>query len=144
MSLGNVDGKMYLLYENICTIRTKLKITKSEENAIMWISIFIVKNYIKYWYTVRNVNEAPINDIKLIHILNEYNSMIKKIANVCLLKFLNQLWCLNEECAVFAIFDQTAFEIWKKWLINSLNTKNESNWHQEWKTNFYREQKNYV
>jgi hypothetical protein len=90
----------------IFLLRIKLKITKTEENAIVRISAFIVKNYIKYWYTVINVREAPFNYINLIRTLNEYKSDDKKIADSCLSKFLNHLSYLNEECAVFALFDE--------------------------------------
>jgi hypothetical protein len=55
----------------IFLLRTELKITKTEENAIVRISAFIVKNHIKYWYTVTNVSEAPFSDINLIRTLNE-------------------------------------------------------------------------
>ena len=58
----------------IFLLGTELKITKTEENAILQISAFIVKNYIKYWYTITNNSEAPFNDINLIRTLNEYKS----------------------------------------------------------------------
>jgi len=99
----------------IFLLRTELKITKTEENAIVRISAFIVKNYIKYWFTVTNVSEAPFNDINLIRTLNEYKSDDKKIADACLSKFLNHLFYLNEECAVFAIFDERiSYDVRKK------------------------------
>jgi len=93
----------------IFLLRTELTITRTEETAIVRIGAFIVKNYIKYWFTVTNVSEAPFNDINLIHTLNEYKSDDKKIADI------NK----NINCVYVNISKSFMIDIWNMLYISS-------------------------
>ncbi|KAF0753111.1 Uncharacterized protein FWK35_00015281 [Aphis craccivora] len=93
----------------ILLLRTELTITRTEETAIVRIGAFIVKNYIKYWFTVTNVSEAPFNDINLIHTLNEYKSDDKKIADI------NK----NINCVYVNITTSFMIDIWNMLYISS-------------------------
>lgn len=90
----------------IFLFRNQFKLTKLEESALERICTFIIKIYIISWSTATNVSEAPYNDFKLIQRLNQYKKDDMKIAEACLLKFLNHLWYMNKECLCFSIFDE--------------------------------------
>lgn len=90
----------------IFLLRLDFKITKEEEIALGRICTFIIKNYIKWWSTVTNVSEAPLNYFNFIRSLNAYNKDVKIIAEACLSKFLNHLWYFNEKCIAFSVFDE--------------------------------------
>jgi len=90
----------------IFLLRLEFKLTKTEENAICRVCAFIIKIYIKSWFTATNVSEAPLNDIDLIRRLFEYSIDDEHIATSCLTKFLNHLWYLSNECMAFSIFDE--------------------------------------
>lgn len=88
----------------IFLLRLEFNFSKTEENAICRVSAFIIKIYIKSWFTATNVSEAPLNDIDLIRRLLAYSIDDEHIATSCLIKFLNHLWYLSNECMAFSIF----------------------------------------
>ena len=86
--------------------RREFKLTKKEERALVRICAFIVSIYVRPWSTATNVSEAPLNDIDLLRTLNSYKDYDKKMADVCIDKFSNHLWYLNEDIIAFSFFDQ--------------------------------------
>jgi len=50
--------------------------------------------------------EASLNDINFLKKLIAYKIDDKLVAEKAINKFINHLWYLNEECAVFSIFDE--------------------------------------
>lgn len=83
----------------------QFKISKGEKKAIQSICCFIIKCYTQSWFTATEALQAPLNDIKLLMRLNSYKNDDKIIADIAINKFINHLWYLNEECAVFTLYD---------------------------------------
>jgi len=80
----------------------QFKITTREQNSLDENCCFIVKCYIQEWITAPNPVTAPMNDLLFLKKLKNYNG---KLGEVAIRKCINHLWYLNEECAVFSIFD---------------------------------------
>jgi len=80
----------------------QFKITTREQNSLDEVCCFIVKCYIQEWITAPNPVTAPMNDLLFLKKLKNYNG---KLGEVAIRKCINHLWYLNEECAVFSIFD---------------------------------------
>lgn len=64
----------------------------------------------------------PLNNVFFIRALYKYKTNNKKIAELCLSKFLNLLQYLNEECLKFSVFNKKILlDIQKKLLVNLQN-----------------------
>jgi len=90
----------------IYLFRQQFKLTYKEEKALRRICCFIIKCYAEAWFSAPNAIEAPLNDINFLKKLIAYKIDDKLVAEKAINKFINHLWYLNEECAVFSIFDE--------------------------------------
>ena len=81
----------------------QFQISTKEKKSLEDICSFIVECYIQVWISAPDIITAPINDIMFLKKLLNYNN--NKLGEVALKKFINHLWYLNEECAVFSLFD---------------------------------------
>ena len=79
----------------------QFKMTTREQNSLDEVCCFIVKCYIQEWITAPNPVTAPMNDMLFLNKPKNYNGKLE----VAIRKCINHLWYLNEECAVFSIFD---------------------------------------
>jgi len=87
--------------------RTEFKLSKLEENSLFQITSFIVKCYVIYWIYAVEAASAPLNDIKFLRELKKYEEIDKNVSEVAISKFINHLYYLTEECAAFALFDES-------------------------------------
>jgi len=81
----------------------QFQISTKEKKSLEDICSFIVECYIQVWISAPDIITAPINDIMFLKKLLNYNN--NKLGEVALKKCKNHLWYLNEECAVFSLFD---------------------------------------
>jgi len=78
--------KMYMF-------RSQFKLKSEVLEGLKTFNVFIVKVYIKYWFTSPNAANAPTNDLNFISDLKTYeNKTIAKIALEC---FSCHLWYLS-------------------------------------------------
>jgi len=87
--------------------RTEFKLSTLEEKSLFQITSFIVKCYVIYWIYAVEAASAPLNDIKFIRELKKYEEIDKNVSEVAISKFINHLYYLTEECAAFALFDES-------------------------------------
>jgi len=87
--------------------RTEFKLSKLEEKSLFQITSFIVKCYVIYWIYAVEAASAPLNDIKFLRELKKYEEIDKNLSEVAISKFINHLYYLTEECAAFALFDES-------------------------------------
>ena len=81
-----------IYYLKIYTFRLQFELKPEVLEGLKTFNIFIVKVYIKYWFTSPNAASAPINDLNFINYLKVYeNKTIAKIALDC---FSLHLWYL--------------------------------------------------
>lgn len=91
------------LFQNECT---KLKLfTAQEMMGFIRFNIFVIKCYLKYWFTCSLAAYAPLNDLKLIKDLKEFRQLDRPITDAVLGKLSNHLWYLGDILVGFAFFD---------------------------------------
>lgn len=90
--------KMYMF-------QSQFKLTQREKNAMKGFIIFVIRLYIKAWFTSTKAIEAPYNDMLFLKNLSEYEAIDKTISTHTVKKFCNHLWYLSSECIAFSLFD---------------------------------------
>lgn len=85
------------------------------------LTLFIVKVYARYWFTVPSAVSAPRNDLDFLKKLVAYNSVNSKISKNTVEKFLRHLWYLSEELVCLAFFDKSVSDKVKKSMVKSLS-----------------------
>ena len=66
---------------------------------------FIVKLYIKAWYTAPFAHLAPYQDLLFFKKLILFKEINREIADAAVLKFKNHMWYLSAEASALAFFD---------------------------------------
>jgi len=97
-------------------------LTKKEEKSLLDLIIFIVKCYIKYWFSSPKAHEAPLNDIEFLRQLYDYRKINKNISDITVGKIINHLYYLNEETVAFSIFDDRIDYETKKLMVKKMFT----------------------
>jgi len=83
--------------------RSQFEIKPEVLEGLKTFNVFIVKVYIKYWFTSPNTASAPINDFNFINDLKAYeNKTIAKIALDC---FSRHLLYLSPTLVGLSFFD---------------------------------------
>lgn len=77
-----------------------------EEIRLTQFVIFVVKIYMKQWYTCYNAVESPVNDLKFMIALKNYRQCNDEIARSCEEVLSRHLWYLGERMVGLAFFDQ--------------------------------------
>lgn len=90
----------------IFLLRDTFPLKSKERESLAIICVFIVKIYIKIWFTAASPVKAPNCDFQLIKSLHDFQIDSKKISEAALNKILNHLWSLNPENCVMALFDE--------------------------------------
>ena len=98
MAKGIYCFKMLLFYQ-------LLKLSIIEKRGLQEICCFIVKCYLEACICAPDPITAPLNDIIFLKKLVDYTKHNKQIGEVAIKKCINHLWYLNDECAVFSLFD---------------------------------------
>lgn len=107
----------------IFLFRTEFRLTKREENGIREICIFLVKLYIKAWYTSTNAIAAPLQDLNFIKDTIKYSEIDPDISNVVLNKMSNHLWYIDVTTVGLALFDTNVPFSEKRKMVEKLNSK---------------------
>lgn len=108
----------------IYIFRQEFKLTRTEEQSLADICIFIVKVYVKAWFTVPYAARAPGHDLQFLKDLYEYKSIDPAVSQVAFTKFANHLWYLTPELSATAFFDDSvSTEMKKKMVIELYRTE---------------------
>lgn len=82
--------KMYLF-------RKQYMMTETEETSIRDVCIFVVKYYVKYWFSCTSATIAPRQDLNFIHDMIMYMECEPDVAKAAIAKICNHLWYLSDE-----------------------------------------------
>lgn len=91
----------------IYMFREQFRLTIRETNSIRAICQFIVRLYVKAWFTAPLAVNAPNFDLKFLIDLHTYRDLDKDISSVAVKKMCDHLWYLSEEAAGLSFFDET-------------------------------------
>lgn len=98
MGKGIYAFKIYLF-------REQFALTVQESNGLRDICIFLVRLYVKAWFTCTNAIRAPNQDLNFLKDSSAYTSTDPKVAKAVLFKWKNHLWYLAPETVALAFFD---------------------------------------
>lgn len=87
----------------IYLFRKQFKLTKTEEKGLRDICIFLIRLYIKAWFTAPLAIKAPNQDFNFLKNLSSYYD--NEVAQTALKKICGHLWYLNDENIALAFFD---------------------------------------
>ena len=111
----------------IWLFRSQFKLTAKEESGLSDICIFVVRLYVKAWFTASNAAAAPANDLQFLKDLVAYEAVNPKIGKVSADKFGSHLWYLSEELVGLSLFDDHISHQEKSAIIKAIqdNTAND-------------------
>ena len=89
----------------IFIFRHEFKLTKKEYNGLLQVSIFIVRFYVKYWFTSSNIVMSPFNDLKFLQSMISYKAENSLVSKAALEKLVRHLWYVTDEMTALALFD---------------------------------------
>lgn len=85
--------------------KSQFHLTAREENAMRDFLVFVIRFYVKAWFTCTKAVEAPYNDMTFLKGICDYET-VDKILSVAVSKtFSNHLWYMSSECIAFSLFD---------------------------------------
>ncbi|KAL4148952.1 hypothetical protein QTP88_003082 [Uroleucon formosanum] len=91
----------------IFLFRSQYNISDLSKKAIGEICVFIIKFYVKAWFTCPLPNKAPNQDLQFIKDMKLYEAFDREISRVSIQKLCNHLWYLTEETAALSFFDNS-------------------------------------
>lgn len=98
MSKAIYSLKMYLF-------RNEFKMNASTKKALRDVCIFIIKIYVKNWFSCQVATKAPQSDLNLLKNLYKYRNFDEAVSKIALTKLLKHLWYLSPEALGFSFFD---------------------------------------
>lgn len=107
--------------------RKQFEISKTDVKALREICVFLILFYIERWFTAPDVTQAPYGDFRLFQNLLAYKKIHLRIASAALEKLCLHFWYLHEHLAVLALFDPSVSREQKLKMVDSLKTKDSSN-----------------
>lgn len=103
--------------------RKQLLLSTSEKKTLKNTSIFIMKFYIKAWFSAPLAIKAPNNDLKLLQGIIGYKSIDKKTSDAARSKLANHLWYCSEELVALALFDEDVTDEVKAKMVRAMFEK---------------------
>jgi hypothetical protein len=92
----------------LCLFRRQLSpsLTATEANGLLRVAVFIVRVYVKVWFSAPDTVAAPRNDLQLLKDLKAYEQVNKKVALAAQVRFQFHSWYLTEVNVGLALFDE--------------------------------------
>lgn len=105
----------------IYLFRAQFNLTARELNGIRAICEFIVRLYVKVWFSAPLAALAPNLDFNLLIQLHSYSRIDKDISRVAVKKMCGHLWYLSAEAVGLAFFDPNISIDVKRKMVQSIN-----------------------
>jgi len=106
----------------IWMFRRQFVLTEVEETGIWNICNFVMRIYVKAWFTAPSAISAPRLDLHFAKQLVKYKEENVTISSVALKKLLGHLWYLSEELVALSFFDNEISSETKRKMIRNLDT----------------------
>lgn len=119
MSKAIYSLKMYLF-------REQLDFTSEEEEKLKDVCVFIVKLYLKAWFTVPFAHKAPKLDLDFAKQVIKFKEIDSVISKAVMEKIKNHLWYFTSENAALALFDDEVSVDEKREMVTALAKENSS------------------
>jgi len=110
----------------IFLFRSQYNISDLTKKAIGEICVFIIKFYVKAWFTCPLPNKSPNQDLQFIKDMKLYEVFDREISRVSIQKLCNHLWYLTEEAAALSFFDDSIPLEVKRQMVKALKKKRQN------------------
>jgi hypothetical protein len=89
----------------IYLFRAQFRLSARELSGLRSFNVFVIRLYLKAWYTCRCPASGPRNDLNMLKKFVEYKSTNESIARVAIKSLSAHLWYLSEPLVGLAFFD---------------------------------------
>jgi len=89
----------------IFLFRSQFKLTAREHLGLQRFTVFVMKVYLKAWFTCQCATSAPRNDLSLLRNIEAYKVLDAPVATAALKSFSSHLWYISETLIGLAFFD---------------------------------------
>lgn len=89
--------------------------------ALRIFNVFVVKVYLKYWFTCELPTQAPRNDLKLLQQIKSYERLNPVVSERALKTFSGHTWYLDEILVGLSFFDSRISVQEKRLMVQSLH-----------------------
>lgn len=100
--------------------RKQLRNPIAVANGLMNIAIFVVKVYVRAWFTATQSVASPRNDLDFMQRLVDYEKVHKSIAQAAQHRFASHLWYLSEVNIGFSVFDEKLTDNERKEIVGGI------------------------
>ncbi len=111
-----------LIYSmKIFLFRSQFRLTAREMSGLSHFNSFVLKVYLKAWFTCACASSAPRNDLQLLCELENYKKINESVANAAIKSFSGHLWYLSETLVGLAFFDSEVSNEMKSAMVAALD-----------------------
>ena len=100
--------------------RSQFKLTQREHTGLRRFNVFVMKVYLKAWFTCQCPTSAPRNDLSMLRYIEEYKALDAPVVTAAMKSFSNHLWYLSETLIGLAFFDADVPVDEKMGMVNAL------------------------
>lgn len=105
-AMSHARWMMRAIYSfKIYLFRSQFTLTAKEEKSMREFLIFVIKIYVKAWFSSGKAVEAPNNDFNFLREVYEFRKVDSEISAGVQKSFCNHLWYLSDETIAFSLFD---------------------------------------
>ena len=90
----------------IYVLRDQFHLRPRELSGLREFNLFVVKLYLKSWYTCQVARYAPSNDLQLYKDIISYKACNSKVSSVAAKGLSNHMWYVSERLVGLALFDE--------------------------------------
>lgn len=119
-SSSSVDGKADIQSEDF---PVSLQLTARELSSLGHFNTFVLKIYLKAWFTCACASSAPQNDLQLLCELESYKESHEAVAKAAMKSFSGHLRYLSEILVCLAFFDSAVSAELKSAMVTALDNK---------------------
>ena len=110
--------KIYCL--KIFGFRHQLSMSKREMDSLRRICLFVCTIYASFWFSAPLMTSAPVNDLLMLQLIEDFASVDRKTAEVAEKKMRLHLWYLSEDLAALPLFSDEVNVADKEAIVNAL------------------------
>lgn len=107
----------------IYVLRNQFSLRAPELTALRQFNVFVIRVYIKNWYTCQRATLAPSNDLQLMKDILEYKVINSKISETAFKTMSRHMWYLSEKLVGLAFFESTIPVAVKKDMVLALENE---------------------
>jgi hypothetical protein len=96
-----------------------MQLTAHETAGLMSVSLFVSLVYARFWHKAPLAQRAPLNNLTLLNLLNEYpDRCVSDKASAALRR---HLWYFSEHLVLLALFDERVDTVTKEAMVSNLS-----------------------